>query len=105
MGYESTRSVVLSVRSALRGVLTPNLYGACALLDRPDVVLTWYVSPELTEDELEDLQVAGTEVLCDLKETFGIQEHLVEVRDRSVPLPTVGEWAMVKPGFRVSGDS
>jgi hypothetical protein len=40
----------LSVQRALVGQISPKLYGACADLRDKQIVLTFYVAPDLTDD-------------------------------------------------------
>jgi hypothetical protein len=94
----------LSVQADLLGALTPSLYGACVAIEDQLIVLTWYVAPEMTKTEREDLQVAGTEVIAQFPDGFRIEERFVEVPDRSSALPTTGSWVVLQRGFRTSGD-
>ena len=81
------------------GNLTPKLYGACADLRDKTVILTWYVAPGLSEDEHEDLLVAGTEVIADYPDGYSIEENFVEVTDLARPLPTRGVFVLLQRGF------
>ena len=90
----------LSVQRALVGSVSPALYGGCAALEGAQISLTWYVSPELTEDERDDLSAAGTMVIADFPDDYRIDERFVQVTERNTPLKTVGEWVFLQRGFR-----
>ncbi len=96
----------LAFHAALVGALTPRLYGACLFTNAGVLVLTWYVAPDLTEDELEGLQVAGTEITASCTEDHfdDIEERFIEVTDRSTPLRAAGMWVLLQRGFRTTGD-
>ena len=91
--------LLLSVQSALVGAVSESLYGACAALRGKTVVLTFYIAENATEDEVEDLQVVGTEVIADFTDSFLIEDRFVRVADSAEPLQTVGEWVYLQRGF------
>jgi hypothetical protein len=90
----------LSVQRALIGNVSPALYGACAALEGNQIILTWYVSPDLTDDERDDLYGAGAQVIGDFPDDYRIDEHFVQVSDRTKPLKTVGYWVLLQSDFR-----
>jgi hypothetical protein len=89
----------LSVQRALVGAVAPALYGVCAMLRGKTVVLTFYVANTLTEDELEDLRIVGTEVIADFTASFLLEDNFITVADLAEPLPTVGEWVHRQRGL------
>jgi len=91
-------TLLLGTQRALVGAVGSSLYGACADLQGDLVVLTWYVAPNMPEDEREDLQIAGTEVIADFGSDARIEERFVEVSDPAQPLPSVGEWVFLRRG-------
>ena len=91
-------TLLLGTQRALVGAVGGSLYGACADLQGDLVVLTWYVAPNMPEDEREDLQIAGTEVIADFGSGARLDERFVEVADRAQPLPAVGEWVFLRRG-------
>jgi hypothetical protein len=93
--------LLLSVQGALLGAVGDSLYGGCAELHDDLIVLTWYVRPGMPEDEREDLEIAGTNVIADFPEPFHIDERFVDVVDPSKPLPTAGEWVFLRRGVLV----
>ncbi len=68
----------LSVQRALLGAVGDSLDGACADLRDELIILTWYVEPDMPEDEREALEVAGSEVIADFPSSFGIDERFIE---------------------------
>jgi hypothetical protein len=59
----------LSVQRALVGQVSPNLYGACVDLRDKQIMLTFYVAPNISEDERDDLTTAGAMVIADYQTT------------------------------------
>jgi hypothetical protein len=58
--------LLLSTQRALLGRVGESLWGVCADLDDKVIVLTFYVRPEISDHEREDLGVAGIEVVARL---------------------------------------
>ncbi|XAY06007.1 hypothetical protein DSM112329_02868 [Paraconexibacter sp. AEG42_29] len=93
--------MLLSVQRALVGATSPALYGVCAdLSDEARITLTFYVAPDTTPDERDDLSVVGTEVIADFADDFTLEEHILVVADISQRLGTVGFWVYLQRGFR-----
>jgi hypothetical protein len=93
---------MLGAQRALVGAIGPHLLGACVGVTGETVSLTWYVTPEITEDERDDLQAAGGEVIGDFSAAFDLVEQFVEVSDVEQPLPTVGEWVFLRRELRTA---
>ena len=93
-------AALLSIHRALLGAVGPALYGGCVAFEGDVVILTWYVDPAMTEEEREDLRIAGAEVIADSPDQTRIEERFVEVSETSVPLPTAGDWIYLRRGFR-----
>lgn len=89
-----------SVQRALVGAVSPALYGGCAAIEDNQIRLTWYVAPDLTDDEKDDLWAAGAMVIADFPDGYRIHEHFAQVSDRDTPLQTVGDWVFLQRGFR-----
>ena len=89
----------LSAQRALVGQVSPKLYGACVDLREKLVVLTFYVAPDLSTDERDDLTVAGTAVIADFPDDHLVREDLIAVEDPREPLRTEGTWVLLQRGF------
>lgn len=89
----------LSAQRALVGQVSPKLYGACVDLRDKLIVLTFYVAPDLSEDEREDLTIAGTEVTADFSDSYRIHEEFIAVQEPQQPLRTEGTWVLLQRGF------
>ena len=89
----------LSVQRALVGQISPKLYGACVDLPGKQVILTFFVAPDLTDDERDDLYAVGAMVIADLADDYRIEERFVDVQDMREPLATAGTWVLLQRGF------
>ena len=87
----------LSAQRALVGQVTPKLFGACVDLRGKEIVLTFYVAPDLTDDERDDLTTAGAMVIADYTDDHCIREDLKTVESDWEPLKTEGTWVLSKP--------
>jgi hypothetical protein len=92
----------LSAQRALVGQVSPNLYGACIDLRDKQVVLTFFVAPNLSDDERDDLYAAGATVIGDCPDDYRIEERFVEIGDPATPLTTAGTWIFLQRGFQTS---
>lgn len=97
--------LLLAVQRALLGTTSPSLYGVCAGLnstglDSTTIVLTFYIGPEATDDELDDLRAVGAEVVADFTENFRVEDNVNVVLNADQPLPTAGEWVYLRRGFK-----
>jgi hypothetical protein len=89
----------LSAQRALVGQVSPKLYGACVDLRDKQIILTFYVAPDLTDDERDDLTTAGAMVIADFADDYRIDERFMHVDDRHEPLRTAGTWVLLQRGF------
>lgn len=89
----------LSAQRALVGQVTPKLYGACVDLRGKEIVLTFYVAPDLTDDERDDLTTAGAMVIADYTDDHCIHEDFRTVENEREPLRTEGTWVLLQSGF------
>jgi hypothetical protein len=102
-GVYAPADLRLSVQRALVGQVSPNLYGACIDLRHKQVVLTFYVAPDLSDDERDDLYAAGASGIGDCPDDHRIEERFVEIASDATPLTTVGTWVFLQRGFQTSG--
>jgi hypothetical protein len=102
LGVFAPADLRLSVQRALVGQVSPSLFGACIDLRDEQVVLTFYVAPNLSDDERDDLYAPGAMVIADCPDHYGIEQRFVEVTDGATPLTTVGTWVFLQRGFQTS---
>ncbi|MDP9133561.1 MAG: hypothetical protein M3N56_01900 [Actinomycetota bacterium] len=74
-------------------------YGACADLRDKQIVLTFYVAPDLTDDERDDLYAVGAMVTADSADDYDVIDRLIEVTGRREPLATAGTWLLLQRDF------
>ena len=92
---EHRLTALLGAQRALIGAVGPNLVAGCIQVENGVVTATWYVTPELSEGEREDLLAAGGMIIGDFDDET-IEENFVEVRDPDQPLPCIGEWVFMR---------
>ena len=69
----------LSIQGALIGAVTPNLAAVtCGLRDNTILIQAYFDGP-VTEEDIERIQVVGTEVIADFPEPFLIEERWASV--------------------------
>jgi hypothetical protein len=89
----------LSAQKALVGQVSPKLFGACVDLRDKRINLTFYVAPDLTDDERDDLTTAGAMVIGDYADDYTVHEEFTIVADTKEPLRTKGTWVLLQRGF------
>ena len=89
----------LSVQRALVGQMSPKLFGACVDLRDKQVILTFFVAPDLADDERDDLYAVGAMVIADFANDYRIEERFVDVPDMGEPLATAGTWVLLQRGL------
>jgi hypothetical protein len=94
--------VLLSVQRALVGQVSPKLGGACADLRDHVIVLTFYVTPDLSE-ERDDLRTASAMVIADFSDAYDIDDVFVSVSECGQPLQMRGTWVVLQRGFTTIG--
>ncbi len=90
----------LSAQRALVGQISPKLYGACVDLRDKEIVLTYYVAPDLTDDERDDLYTAGAMMIGDYPDDYRIHEEFRSVKSAGDALRTEGTWVLLQRGLR-----
>jgi len=89
----------LSAQRALVGQVSPKLFGACVEQRDKRIKLTFYVAPDLTQDERGDLTTAGAMVIGDHADDYTLHEDFAVVADMKEPLRTKGTWVLLQRGF------
>jgi hypothetical protein len=89
----------LSAQRALVGQVSPKLYGACVEARDKLIVLTFYVAPDLSDDERDDLTSAGGMVIADFPDDYRMHEEFITVGEPRNPLRTEGTWVLLQRGF------
>ena len=103
MSPEGNRAgLLLRLQNALLGAVSPALYGGSVAVEGRLIILIWHVASNITDAEREELSTVGAQVIADFPSDFDIDERFVEVRDRSSPLTTSGEWFHLQRGFHTS---
>lgn len=64
------------------------------------ITLTLYVSPELTDEERDELSAVGAEVIADFTDNFTTEETFHPVERPDEPLRTAGDWVYLQRGLR-----
>jgi hypothetical protein len=58
------------------------------------IALTFYVAPDLSDAERDDLSEVGTIVIADYTGEHELEERFIVVRDKPAPQPTWGTWVL-----------
>jgi hypothetical protein len=89
----------LSIQRALVGQISPKLYGVCVDQRAERIALTFYVAPDITDDERDDLTSAGAMVIGDYPTTFALDEQFIVVEDERRPLRAQGTRVLLQRGL------
>ena len=89
----------LSTQRALVGQISPKVHGVCVREQQTEIVLTFYVAPDLSDDERDDLTTAGAMVIADYPDEYRIHEEFRVVVPHGDPLRTEGTWVLLQSGF------
>lgn len=65
----------LSAQRALVGQVSPKVYGVCVHEHDEQIVLTFYVASDMSDDERDDLTAAGAMVTADYPDEYRIHEQ------------------------------
>lgn len=79
--------------------MSPRLYGACVDLRESLIVLTFYVAPDLSDDERDDLTTAGAMVIGDFPDDYRVHEEFIAVEEPRQPIRAEGTWVLLQRGF------
>lgn len=89
----------LSALRALVGQISPRLYGVCVDERDDQIILSFYIAPEVSDDERDDLTAAGGMVIGDYADDYELDERFIVVDDKSEPLKGHGTWVLLQRGF------
>ena len=79
-------AVALSLQRALLGAVTPALRACGFTLDKSSLAVTFVFDGAPTEDDIEAIQMATTELISDFPEELYLQEQVMRV-DSPAPVP------------------
>lgn len=89
----------LSAQRALVGQVSAKVYGVCVREQEKQIVLTFYVAVDLSDDERDDLTSAGAMVVGDYPDEYRIHEVFRVVEPHGHPPRTEGTWVLLQSGF------
>jgi hypothetical protein len=90
--------LLLSAQRALVGQISPKVHGVCVREQQKQIVMTFYVAPDLSDDERDDLTTAGAMVIADYPDEDRYHEEFRVAVPHGDPLPTEGTWVLRHSG-------
>ena len=88
----------LSLQGALLGAVTENLYGVTAGMTNGTVKINAFFYDRASEEDLEEMQAATTEVAADLPKEFELEENFFSLQDK--PAKVLDFWAFLRASQR-----
>lgn len=77
--YEIMKRLKLSIQSALLGAITENMRNIAIDISENKIMLYFFISGEITEDDRENISIIETEVIADFEDKFDIESVIKRV--------------------------
>lgn len=95
MTNKETQSLLrLSIQRALLGEVTNQLFAVTAGVNSQTIQIVAYFSGKFTDDDIENIQCVGTEVIADFPDGFFIDEVCLSLNENELQM--LDFWAFMK---------
>lgn len=81
ISFEPRSTIMLSIQRALLGQITSRLFSMTCGMKGKNIQIRAYVSGEVTQEDIERVQIIGTEVIADFPEGYSIEESCLPIAE------------------------